>query len=68
HYIDRTVAQFMNGAQTPAGAAEAVMEALTAETPAFRIQTSAWARGFTGTKLADQDGSAVLGMTNAWVA
>ncbi|MGT2526311.1 SDR family NAD(P)-dependent oxidoreductase [Streptomyces nojiriensis] len=68
HYIDRTVAQFMNGAQTPAGAAEAVMEALTAETPAFRIQTSEWARGFTGTKLADQDGSAVLGMTNAWVA
>ncbi|MFE2326455.1 SDR family NAD(P)-dependent oxidoreductase [Streptomyces sp. NPDC059385] len=68
HYIDRTVGQFLNGAQTPAGAAEAVMEALTAETPAFRIQTSDWARGFTGTKLADQDGSAVLGMTNAWVA
>ncbi|MFE2165250.1 SDR family NAD(P)-dependent oxidoreductase [Streptomyces sp. NPDC059447] len=68
HYIDRTVGQFLNGAQTPAGAAEAVMEALTAETPAFRIQTSDWARGFTGTKLVDQDGSAVLGMTNAWVA
>ncbi|MFJ8011364.1 SDR family NAD(P)-dependent oxidoreductase [Streptomyces sp. NPDC096339] len=68
HYIDRTVGQFLDGAQTPAGAAEAVMEALTAEEPAFRIQTSEWARGFTGTKLADRDGSAVLGMTGAWVS
>ncbi|MER5931712.1 SDR family oxidoreductase [Streptomyces sp. NPDC002054] len=67
-YVDRTVAQFMNGAQTPAGAAEAVMEALTAERPAFRIQTSEWARDFTGTKLADRDGSAVLGMTGTWVS
>ncbi|MFC9293787.1 SDR family oxidoreductase [Streptomyces sp. NPDC057011] len=68
HYIDRTVGQFLDGAQTPAGAAEAVMEALTAERPAFRIQTSEWARAFTGTKLADQDGAAVLGMTGAWVS
>ncbi|MGW6985345.1 SDR family NAD(P)-dependent oxidoreductase [Streptomyces sp. NPDC054932] len=68
HYVDRTVGQFLNGAQTPDGAAESVMEALTAESPAFRIQTSEWARGFTGTKLADQDGSAVVGMTGTWVA
>ncbi|MFJ6479445.1 MULTISPECIES: SDR family NAD(P)-dependent oxidoreductase [unclassified Streptomyces] len=68
HYVERTVGQFMNGAQTPAGAAEAVMEALTADRPAFRIQTSQWARDFTGTKLADQDGSAVVGMTGTWVA
>lgn len=68
HYIDRTVGQFLDGAQSPAGAAEAVMEALTAERPAFRIQTSQWARDFTGTKLADHDGSAVLGMTAAWVS
>ncbi|MFD7256726.1 SDR family oxidoreductase [Streptomyces sp. NPDC059874] len=68
HYIDRTVGQFLDGAQTPAGAAEAVMEALTAERPAFRIQTSQWAREFTATKLADQDGAAVIGMTGAWVA
>ncbi|MFJ3635137.1 SDR family NAD(P)-dependent oxidoreductase [Streptomyces sp. NPDC090112] len=68
-YIDRTVSQFTEGsAQTPAGAAESVMEALTAETPAFRIQTSPWARDFTATKLSDQDGSAVLGMTGTWVA
>ncbi|MFG2336470.1 SDR family oxidoreductase [Streptomyces yangpuensis] len=68
-YIDRTVSQFTEGsAQTPAGAAEAVMEALTADRPAFRIQTSQWARDFTGTKLTDQDGAAVLGMTATWVA
>ncbi|WP_327739381.1 SDR family NAD(P)-dependent oxidoreductase [Streptomyces nojiriensis] len=68
HYVERTVGQFMNGAQTPADAAESVMEALTADRPAFRIQTSQWARDFTGTKLADQDGSAVVGMTGTWVA
>ncbi|MGW3323164.1 SDR family NAD(P)-dependent oxidoreductase [Streptomyces virginiae] len=68
HYVERTVGQFMNGAQTPAGAAESVMEALTVERPAFRIQTSRWARDFTGNKLVDQDGSAVVGMTGAWVA
>ncbi|MFK0254941.1 SDR family NAD(P)-dependent oxidoreductase [Streptomyces sp. NPDC090445] len=69
HYIDRTVAQFLDGtAQTPAGAAEAVMEALTAEQPAFRLQTTDWARGFVGTKLADTDGSAVQALTSAWVA
>ncbi|MFB6577329.1 SDR family oxidoreductase [Streptomyces sp. NPDC056402] len=67
-YVERTVGQFLNGAQTPAGAAESVMEALTADRPAFRIQTSQWARDFTGTKLADRDGSAVVGMTGTWVA
>ncbi|WP_327418805.1 SDR family NAD(P)-dependent oxidoreductase [Streptomyces sp. NBC_01233] len=68
HYVARTVGQFLDGAQTPAGAAESVMEALTADRPAFRIQTSQWARDFTGTKLDDRDGSAVLGMTGAWVS
>ncbi|MEU0007199.1 SDR family oxidoreductase [Streptomyces sp. NPDC006314] len=68
HYIDRTVEQFLDGsAQTPAGAAEAVMGALDADRPAFRIQTSEWARTFVGTKLADVDGSAVQGLTAAWV-
>ncbi|MEV7179741.1 SDR family NAD(P)-dependent oxidoreductase [Kitasatospora sp. NPDC093679] len=66
-YLDRTVAQFLNGAQTPAEAAGTVIEALTAERPPFRLQTSDWARGFTGTKLTDLDGSAVLGMTGSWV-
>lgn len=67
-YVNRTVAQFLNAAQTPAQVAETVLEALTADRPAFRLQTSDWARGFTGTKLADLDGSAVLGVTSGWVA
>lgn len=67
-YLERTTAQFLNGAQTPAEAAEAVLEALTADRPAFRIQTSDWARGFTGTKLTDLDGSAVVGLTAGWVS
>ncbi|MGX7760535.1 SDR family oxidoreductase [Streptomyces angustmyceticus] len=66
-YLDRTVAQFGNGAQTPAEAAGTVLEALTADRPAFRLQTSDWARDFTGVKLADLDGSAVLGLTGGWV-
>lgn len=68
-YLNRTIAQFSgSAAQTPEGAAESVMEALTADEPAFRLQTSDWARGFVGTKLTDLDGSAVLGLTNAWIA
>ncbi|MFF5445611.1 SDR family oxidoreductase [Streptomyces sp. NPDC012888] len=68
HYIDRTTTQFLDGsAQTAAGAAESVMEALTADRPAFRLQTTQWARDFTGAKLADLDGSAVLGITGSWV-
>ncbi|MFI0809495.1 SDR family oxidoreductase [Streptomyces echinatus] len=68
-YIDRTVEQFLDGsAQTPASAAESVMEALHADRPAFRIQTTDWAHTFVGTKLADTDGSAVQGLTGAWVA
>ncbi|MFJ6787495.1 SDR family oxidoreductase [Streptomyces angustmyceticus] len=66
-YLDRTVAQFGNGAQTPAEAAGTVLEALTADRPAFRLQTSDWARDFTGVKLADLNGSAVLGLTGGWV-
>ncbi|WP_372448760.1 SDR family oxidoreductase [Streptomyces musisoli] len=68
-YIDRTVEQFLDGtAQTAASAAESVMEALLADRPAFRIQTTDWARTFVGTKLADLDGSAVQGLTTTWVS
>ncbi|MCB5169622.1 SDR family NAD(P)-dependent oxidoreductase [Streptomyces bambusae] len=68
NYIARTVGQFASdAAQTPAEAAGAVLTALTADRPAFRLQTSAWATAFTATKLADGDGSAVLGMTGSWV-
>ncbi|MFD4583135.1 SDR family NAD(P)-dependent oxidoreductase [Streptomyces sp. NPDC058434] len=67
-YVNRTVAQFLTGAQTQDEAAAAVLEALTADRPAFRLQTSDWARDFAGMKLNDLDGSAVLGTTGGWVA
>ncbi|MFI9723986.1 SDR family NAD(P)-dependent oxidoreductase [Streptomyces sp. NPDC052396] len=65
-YIARTQQAFGN-AQTPAEAAAPVIEALTGDRPAFRIQTSAWAREFVGTKLTDLDGSAVQTLTGNWV-
>ncbi|GAA2748843.1 MULTISPECIES: SDR family NAD(P)-dependent oxidoreductase [Kitasatospora] len=66
-YVERTLAAF-SAAQTSAEAAAPIVAALTAERPAFRIQTSDQARQFVGTKLADLDGSAVQAMTGGWVA
>ncbi|MFJ8061382.1 SDR family oxidoreductase [Streptomyces sp. NPDC096142] len=65
-YITRTQQSFSN-AQTPAEAAAPIIEALTAEQPPFRIQTSQWARDFVATSLADSDGSAVQNLTGGWV-
>ncbi|MEU7059289.1 SDR family oxidoreductase [Streptomyces sp. NPDC046197] len=66
-YVERTLGQFANSAQTPEQAAATVVEALTTERPPFRLQTSEWARDFTGTKLADHDGSAVLALTGGYL-
>ncbi len=66
-YINRTLGHFFESAQTGAQAAESILEALTAERPAFRIQTSDWAREFCAVKLADFDGSATLAMTGSWL-
>ncbi|MFE2108857.1 SDR family NAD(P)-dependent oxidoreductase [Kitasatospora sp. NPDC059463] len=66
-YAARTRAAF-DQAQTPEQAAGAVLDALTAERPPFRLQTSERARAFVGAKLADLDGSAVQGLTAGWVA
>ncbi len=68
NYAKRTLARFRDDAQTPAEAAETVLEALTADRPAFRLQTSDAARGFIAAKIADLDGSAVLGLTSSWLA
>ncbi|MFI6048786.1 SDR family NAD(P)-dependent oxidoreductase [Streptomyces violascens] len=65
-YIERATKTF-TGAQTPDEAAAPVVAALIADRPPFRVQTSDWARDFTGTKLADLDGSAVLSLTGTWV-
>ncbi|WP_405015686.1 hypothetical protein [Kitasatospora sp. NBC_00070] len=65
-YIDRTLASFGN-AQSAADAVAPIIEAPTAAQPPFRLQTSAWARDFAGTKLADADGSAVQNLMATWV-
>jgi NAD(P)-dependent dehydrogenase (short-subunit alcohol dehydrogenase family) len=66
-YLERTRNAF-DGAQTSDEAAAAIVEVLTAEKPAFRVQTSDAARTFSGTKLSDLDGSAVQSLTAGWVA
>ncbi|MFK0292822.1 SDR family oxidoreductase [Streptomyces sp. NPDC090442] len=65
-YIARTRESFGN-AQSPAQAAVPIIEALTGDHPAFRVQTSKWAREFVGTTIADLDGSAVQALTRAWL-
>ncbi|MGW2375411.1 SDR family oxidoreductase [Kitasatospora sp. NPDC001683] len=65
-YIARTRQSFGN-AQTPTEAAASIIDALTADRPPFRVQTSQWARDFVATTLADLDGSAVQTLTSAWV-
>ncbi|WBP91324.1 SDR family NAD(P)-dependent oxidoreductase [Kitasatospora cathayae] len=65
-YIARTRQSFGN-AQTPTEAAAPIIDALTADRPPFRVQTSQWARDFVATTLADLDGSAVQTLTSAWV-
>ncbi|MFC9341732.1 SDR family NAD(P)-dependent oxidoreductase [Streptomyces sp. NPDC057020] len=67
NYLGRTRGAFAS-AQTSEAVGEAITEALTADRPAFRIQTSDAARTFVGAKLADLDGSLVQTATSAWVA
>jgi NAD(P)-dependent dehydrogenase (short-subunit alcohol dehydrogenase family) len=65
-YIARTQGSY-GSAQTSAEAAAPIIDALTAERPPFRVQTSQWARDFVATSLADLDGSAVQTLTSTWV-
>lgn len=65
-YLERTRSAF-TAAQTPTEAAAPIVDALTAENPPFRVQTSPWARDFVASKLADTDGSAVQSLTTTWV-
>jgi NAD(P)-dependent dehydrogenase (short-subunit alcohol dehydrogenase family) len=67
HYLARTMQQFSNAAQTASDVGDVVLRVLSAENPALRVQTTDAARAFAGTKLADLDGSAVLGLTRTWV-
>ncbi|MFI9638494.1 SDR family NAD(P)-dependent oxidoreductase [Micromonospora sp. NPDC051925] len=66
-YLRRTAGAFA-AAQSAADAAAVVVDAVTGATPPPRLQTSAQARQFVGTKLADLDGTAVTTTTGAWIA
>lgn len=67
-YLNRTTQQFSSSdAQTPDDVAQTVLSSLQDSDPAFRIQTSDWARDFVGVKLSDLDGSRVTSMTAGWV-
>jgi NAD(P)-dependent dehydrogenase (short-subunit alcohol dehydrogenase family) len=66
-YIERTGKAFGN-AQSPADAAAAIVGALTADRPPYRIQTSDGARQFVAAKLADVDGCAVQNLTGSWIS
>ncbi|MFC0430050.1 SDR family oxidoreductase [Kutzneria buriramensis] len=66
-YLERTRNAF-DGAQTSEDAAASIVDVLTAEKPAFRVQTSDAARTFSGTKLSDLDGSVVQSLTAGWVS
>ncbi|MPZ28730.1 MAG: SDR family NAD(P)-dependent oxidoreductase [Micromonosporaceae bacterium] len=57
----------VEGAQTAAEVAAEVVRALTDDRPAFRIQTSEYARRYVARKLADPDGSAVQQLTRSWL-
>lgn len=67
-YLDRVTRHFAGTAQSPEDAAAVVLGVLTSPDPPFRTQTSDTARTFVAPKLADLDGSAVVGLTTSWVA
>jgi len=68
-YFTHVMAEFANpdAAQTGDDVARTVLTAMVTDSAAFRHQTSDWARTFTGYKLSDHDGSAIVGMTSEWV-
>ncbi|GAB3133034.1 SDR family oxidoreductase [Amycolatopsis stemonae] len=66
-YVEN-VSKSFEGAQTADEVAEVILDAMTADAPAFRIQTSKQAEAFTGLKFADNDGSAVQRLTTGWLA
>jgi NAD(P)-dependent dehydrogenase (short-subunit alcohol dehydrogenase family) len=66
-YLERTARSF-SAAQSSRDAAATVLEALTADEPPLRLQTSDWAREFVGAKLVDVDGSRITGLTRSWIS
>lgn len=67
-YLDRTSSAFASThAQDPEDVATVILQTLRAAEPAFRVQTSDWARDFVGTKLSDVDGSRVQSAMRGWI-
>jgi len=67
-YVDHVIADFSGeGAQTAKEVAGVILGVLSAGHPPLRIQTGPWAEAFVASKLADLDGSAVIGRTGTWV-
>ncbi|MEV7415992.1 SDR family NAD(P)-dependent oxidoreductase [Streptomyces sp. NPDC089919] len=66
-YIGHATGSF-GAAQTPAESVVPLIDALNADRPPLRVQTSDQARAFTALKLTDQDGSTVLDFTSGWVS
>lgn len=58
----------IEGAQTARDVAEVVLRTLTEDRPAFRIQTSAYARRYVSRKLTDPDGGVIQAMTRSWLS
>ncbi|WP_233223287.1 SDR family oxidoreductase [Amycolatopsis sp. CA-128772] len=63
-----SVTQSFRSAQSADEVAEVILGAMTADAPAFRIQTSKQAEEFAAVKFADLDGSAVQRLTGGWLA
>ncbi|MEU4246421.1 SDR family oxidoreductase [Amycolatopsis sp. NPDC026612] len=66
-YVTSVTGSFQS-AQTADKVAEVILGAMTADAPAFRIQTSKQAEQFAAVKFADLDGSAVQRLTGGWLA
>lgn len=65
-YVDQAFNQ-LRGPQAAEEIADVIGQALAADPPVFRWQTSAWARDFVSTSLADSDGSRVRALTDSWL-
>ena len=68
-YLRHILAEFADpvAVQTGDQVADVILTGMVTDSAAFRHQTSHWAKSFTGYKLSDHDGSAVVGMTTDWL-
>jgi NAD(P)-dependent dehydrogenase (short-subunit alcohol dehydrogenase family) len=57
----------VESAQVAVDVAAVVVRALTGDAPAFRIQTSDYARRYVARKLADPDGGTIQALTRSWL-